>query len=161
MQTFLTSTESYTVTASQLDDRRLNKQILEGWQLLLNILNLDPEGNIRVAKGWSNHPARNMWVGAELELYNYVQTMCVEWEKRGHTNIVKEKSARTLKHAEQLNITVNTGLPAWMNDVETYSKLCSTHRQALLCKEYEFYSQFGWPEDSGVQPAGYEYFWPV
>lgn len=161
MQTFLISTESFEKTAEQLDDRRLNKQILEAWQLLLNILNLDPEGNVRFAKGWTNHPAKKMWVGSELELYNYIQVMCVEWEKRGHSNVVKQKSGLTLEHAKSRNISLGEGKPVWMVDADLYGQICSTHRQALLFKEYEFYSQFGWVEDAGVRPESYDYVWPV
>lgn len=161
MQTFLISTGTYSETARQLDNRRLNKQILEGWQLLLNILKLDPMGNHREPRGWSNHPARNMWVGSEMELYKYIQAMAEEWEARGFKNSVKEKSKETIKQAVQLNRRLGENKPEWMLNKELFAQICSTHRKALLVKEYEFYSQFRWDEDEGKQPYTYEYIWPV
>jgi hypothetical protein len=52
-------------------------------------------------------------------------------------------------------------LPSWVTDQELYEKIASTHRQALLVKDYAWYSQFDWPEDTGVAPTEYDYIWPV
>jgi hypothetical protein len=39
--------------------------------------------------------------------------------------------------------------------------VATTHRLALLVKDYEWYSKFGWDEDPGYPPTEYEYIWPV
>jgi hypothetical protein len=44
MQTFVPLTESYDDIAKVLDNKRLNKQALEGWQILMVLLELDPQG---------------------------------------------------------------------------------------------------------------------
>ncbi len=74
MQTFVPLFGS-TDTAQVLDRARLNKQALEGWQILMNLVQLDPQGNHRVSKGWSNHPAVKMWRGHEGALVSYILKM--------------------------------------------------------------------------------------
>jgi hypothetical protein len=44
MQTFLPQTDSFERIAQELDNKRLNKQVLEAWQLLLTLTQLDPRG---------------------------------------------------------------------------------------------------------------------
>jgi hypothetical protein len=47
-----------------------------------------------------------------------------------------------------------------MADKNKFEQVASTHRVALLYKDYQWYSQFGWKEDEGVRPAYYQYLWP-
>ena len=68
MQTFLTSTNSLEC-AQNLDNKRLNKQILEGYQIL-NVLS----GRSKTG-GWRNHPAVLMWKGYERGLWSYIESM--------------------------------------------------------------------------------------
>ena len=71
MQTFLPS--SNFITASQmLDSKRLNKQILEGYQILNVLSGQSPTG------AWRNHPAVRMWAGHELSLLTYIRAMIAE-----------------------------------------------------------------------------------
>lgn len=56
MQTFLPYTNTLDA-ARALDNKRLNKQILECYQIL-NVLSGRSKGN-----GWKNHPAVLMWKG--------------------------------------------------------------------------------------------------
>ncbi len=46
----------------------------------------------------------------------------------------------------------NEELPVWWNNEEFYA----SHRSALLFKNYEHYSKFGWKEN-----PKYDYVWPV
>jgi hypothetical protein len=46
-----------------------------------------------------------------------------------------------------------------MLDREAFEAISSSHRQALLVKNYGWYSQFDWPEDYGSKPDTYEYVW--
>lgn len=159
MQTFITSDRGdFAYTARTLDNLRLNKQALEGWQILLTLLELDPQGNHRTPRGWVNHPATKMWRGYELALYGYIQTMVKEWVLRGYNSTIGDKATETIKVAYE-NALVTEYQDPWWRTPEIMSQVASTHRQALLWKNYEHYSQFGWAEDIGFQPKSYEYLW--
>lgn len=150
-------------TAQVLDRARLNKQALEGWQILMNLVQLDPTGNHRVSRGWSNHPAVRMWRGHEGALTVYIVQMVMEWEKRGYRSTIAQKTITTYIQAVKLGrITKDSHrLPPWMKNKELFARISSSHRMALLNKDYEWYSQFGWEEDTGVRPESYDYVWPV
>jgi hypothetical protein len=163
MQTFVPLTSSFEDIARTLDRARLNKQALEGWQILMTLLELDPQGNYRAPKGWVNHPAVKMWRGHEMALYLYIKAMVDEWIKRGYKSTIGDKAKETIKVA-LLNGLLSAGAstnPDWICDMATFKKIASSHRMALLSKDYEWYSQFDWAEDSGVRPESYDYVWPV
>jgi len=161
MQSFLVSTDSFERTASALDNKRLHKQTLEAWQCLLTITRLDPDGNNRDPKGWSNHPVVKMWRGYETAFVSYTVATYVEWRRRGYKSTMLPKVLGTYDLALKLGrISSDLVLPPWMTDTDYFSRLCSTHRTALLCKNYDWYKQFNWPEDTGTAPAAYEYLWP-
>jgi hypothetical protein len=162
MQTFVPLTDSYDDIAKVLDNKRLNKQALEGWQILMVLLELDPQGNFRPAKGWKNHPAVKMWRGHEMALYVYIQAMVKEWKSRGFNSTIGEKAHATMIRAEELDLLSHpSDPPAWIRDMSFFDEIASSHRTALLSKEYEWYSQFGWEEDPGYRPETYDYIWPV
>jgi hypothetical protein len=162
MQTFVPVTESFDAIAKVLDNKRLNKQALEGWQILMNLLQLDPQGEHRVSKGWSNHPAVKMWRGHEMALYLYIQAMVTEWKRRGYKSTIGDKANSTIKVALKLGLLTETASnPDWVSSQDRFSTIAASHRLALLNKDYEWYSQFKWPEDHGVRPDSYEYVWPV
>ena len=160
MQTFIIR-HGFTATAKELDDKRLNKQALEGWQILMNLLALDPEGNHREPKGWSNHPAVKMWRGHEFALAMYVVSMCDEWINRGYKTVIRQKVEDTMQHAKNLGKTIGGTEPSWYTNMTTLTAITSSHRAALLNKNYNWYRQFHWPEDNGYPPDTYEYVWPV
>jgi hypothetical protein len=162
MQTFVPLTKSFEDIAKVLDNKRLNKQALEGWQILMVLLELDPQGNHRVPKGWVNHPAVKMWRGHEYALYRYIQAMVSEWKSRGYKSTIGDKSKATIMRAAELGlIDGHSDNPNWLSDFKYFETVASSHRLALLNKDYEWYSQFGWAEDRGVRPETYEYVWPV
>jgi hypothetical protein len=162
MQTFVPITTGFSDIAKVIDNRRLNKQALEGWQIMMTLLELDPQGEHRQPKGWKNHPATKMWRGHEVALNSYIQAMVVEWKKRGYKSTIGDKANSTLDRAVELDIISNDySDPDWLADLSKFSQIASSHRLALLSKEYEWYSQFGWPEDSGKRPENYDYIWPV
>lgn len=68
MQTFLPYA-SFSESAKVLDDKRLNKQIVEAYQILKAITLPD--------YGWQNHPVVNMWRENELALLSYITWICV------------------------------------------------------------------------------------
>ena len=163
MQTFLPlPTSNFAEIAKRLDNKRLHKQALEAWQIAMVLLKLDPEGNHRDPKGWVNHPAVKMWEGHELVLLEYAFAMAEEWKSRGFKTSLMDKISDTAQ------VALLTGrlshiktYPSWMLDGALYAEIASSHRQALLVKDYEWYSQFGWEEDKGTEPNGYTYVWPT
>jgi hypothetical protein len=162
MQTFVPLTSEFEEIAKVLDNKRLNKQALEGWQILMTLLELDPQGNERVPKGWVNHPAVKMWRGHEVTLYLYIQEMVEEWKRRGFNSTIGEKAHATMRVALALGkLDHHATLPSWMSNKEMFRQITSSHRQALLAKDYAWYHQFNWPEDTGVAPTEYNYIWPV
>jgi hypothetical protein len=161
MQTFIPQTSSFEQIAQELDNKRLNKQVLEAWQLMLVLTSLNPQGEHRDPKGWRNHPAAKMWEGHEKALALYATIMCDEWLKRGYKSTMIPKINATFSRALELGRAEDKlTFPWWMQDTAKYEEMASTHRVALLRKEYEWYSKFGWPEDNGYRPAHYQYLWP-
>jgi hypothetical protein len=158
MQTFLVDND-FAVTATVLDRQRLNKQALEAWQIMLTNLRLDPAGNFRQPKGWFNHPAVVMWRGYEVALHSYIDAMVSEWVARGYKSTILDKATATLNVGFEEGLVASADRPEWMVDSGRSEAVFSSHRRALLCKNYEWYSQFEWDEDFGKQPEGYEYVW--
>ena len=156
MQTFITSYDGdWVYTAQTLDNLRPNRQALEGWQILLTLLELDPSGEYRPARGWVNHPATKMWRGYEYELASYGSAMCREWIKRGYRDSLsvdfelwryildgKASEAGIPRHP----------VPPWLGD----ERLHASHRSNLLRKDPKYYAKFGWTE-----PDDMPYVWPV
>jgi hypothetical protein len=162
MQTFVPLTSSFEDIARTLDRARLNKQALEGWQILMTLLELDPQGNHRAPKGWVNHPAVKMWRGHEMALYLYIQAMVDEWKRRGYKSTIGDKAKATIKVALSNGLLAPSASsnPRWISDMQLFKKVAASHRLALLNKDYEWYSQFNWEEDPGKKPETYEYIWP-
>tara|TARA_B100000287_G_scaffold260375_1_gene244942 strand:+ start:112 stop:573 length:462 start_codon:yes stop_codon:yes gene_type:complete len=126
MQTFLPY-KDFQKSLEVLDYRRLGKQRVEAMQILNVLL-----GRTNT-KGWINHPITRMWDGYEpaLQLYH---NMCIEeWIRQGYNNNMLLE-----------NITEEIVYPHWLGN----EKFHSSHRANLLRKDYEYYSQFGWKENS-------------
>lgn len=157
MQTFVPTSGAYH-NAKILDNKRLNKQALEAWQILMVLTKLDPMGNYREPKGWVNHPAVKMWRGHELALAAYAMAMVDEWKRRGFNSTLADKIWDTVSAATRQG-TINSNSiaePEWMTNEAVHS----SHRKALLVKDYEWYSQWEFPEDPGHPIDSYEYVWP-
>ena len=125
MQTFLPYPD-FQKSLEVLDYRRLGKQRVEAKQIL-NVL-LDRT----TTKGWRNHPITKMWSGYEpaLQLYH---NMCIEeWIRQGYNNTMSKYEIDKVIY------------PDWLGNEDFHS----SHRSNLLRKDYNYYSQFGWKEDS-------------
>ena len=139
MQTFLPF-KSFTNTARALDNKRLNKQILECYQILNVLSNDDPHA------GWRNHPAVKMWRGHELGLYTYTMAMVEEADIRGI------KTENNLRNITELKKRVGQGwgdgLPVWMDDKKVMARVTTTHKANLYRKDPEYYFEFHTAETS-------------
>jgi hypothetical protein len=141
MQTFLPYA-NFINTAYALDRRRLGKQRIETKQILLTLTG--------ESEGWKNHPAVKMWKGYEMSLAFYGSIICIAWKSYGYKDnqlqwfkdtyiYVGRRFKKRLEH------------PPWLGDQRVHS----SHRAALLHKDYEHYSQFGWREEPKLN-----YYWP-
>ena len=126
MQTFLPYAD-FEQSAKVLDYRRLGKQRVEGMQIINTILN--PK-----QKGWQKHPIVIMWTPYIQALQLYTNTMINEWIKRGYNNTMTLYEINTIQ------------FPHWLGKEEFHS----SHRSNLLRKDFEYYKQFNWDEDSNL-----------
>lgn len=150
MQTFLPSGSSI-FAAQALDNKRLNKQILEGYQIL-NVL----AGN---SMGWRNHPAVLMWAGHEGALLQYVRDMITEAKHRGIKTENNEANINRIASPSW-----NTEKPEWMQDKAKLSKVVATHRANLYRKDPIFYEEYATAVSSEYNKTCCPdclYFWPT
>lgn len=132
MQTFLPY-KSFAKSAQTLDSKRLNKQVLEGYQILKVLNNPDPHA------AWRNHPAVKMWRGHEVSLYSYIMEMLKEATTRGI------KTDKNRSNLVQLKLSTfhnwSDVSPEWYND-SRIDRLTESHRANLYRKDPEFYMEF-------------------
>jgi hypothetical protein len=131
MQTFL-SEPTFEGCASVLDNKRLNKQFLEGRQILSALM---------TGKGWIHHPATKMWAGHELVLLDYLDQ--IRWEM-GKRNIKTEKNWVAISQLFENNPSFysNGQLPDWWLNRDTRNAIITTHRGRLYEKNPEHYPQY-------------------
>lgn len=141
MQTFLPD-KFYPYSARYLDNKRLGKQRVETLQILNTL-----SGR---SKGWKYHPAVRMWKNFEQQLVIYGLVVCGEWISRGFKDTCKQKIIE-YKYLYFDFKTINC-CPPWLGD----ERFHSSHRAALLKKNFEWYSQFNWKEEPVIN-----YYWPV
>jgi len=143
MQTFLPYPH-FKLSAKCLDRQRLGKQRVEAYQILKALLGQ--------GKGWKNHPAVRMWRGYETSLAEYGVAVCAEWTARGYKDTVAEKVRELSRSVESYSIA----MPPWFG----LSCVHSSHRRALLCKDWGHYSKLKWSEARTPLSHGYVYVWP-
>jgi len=133
MQTFLPFIE-FSESAKALDNKRLNKQILEGYQILNVLSNDDPHA------GWRNHPAVKMWRGHEDALWDYIFACVREADERGIKTDKNVENLMNLRKRAEYNW--GGGMPEWMSKQEVLNRLVTTHRANLYRKDPVYYFDF-------------------
>lgn len=159
MQTFLPYGPNFIKTAECLDNRRLNKQIVEALQIY-NIIT-HPSSS----RGWHNHPAVKMWRGYADALAKYGFSMYVEWKLRflegDRGGKIEHVSGEVLRSAwyDFRRQPVQPLLPDWLFDPRLYV----SHREVLLYKAPDWYGQWGWIESPAVpdKHGRLPYWWPT
>lgn len=136
MQTFLPS-ESYVVSATWLDKKRLWKQCVECKQIANSLLH---------GGGWAHHPAVKMWRGYEHSLLTYALVCCKEAHERGINSLNLWHQFYDLRESVE-----DTGDPPWRGNPDFHA----SHRSNLLRKDPEWYGQWEWEE-----PPTLPYVWP-
>lgn len=130
MQTFLplppelnpeTGYHSFKNSARVLDNKRLGKQRVEGYQILILLCGKDSK--------WKNHPAVLQWKGWEWILWDYVCDMCLVWKDRGFKDTIYEKVDQLVLPGDE-TATIGKTLPPWMGNTEFHA----SHRSRLLFK---------------------------
>lgn len=141
--------------AKVLDNKRLNKQILEGYQILKVLSGASPTG------GWRNHPAVLMWKGHEYSLRTYVRTMVTEANIRG---IKTENNVNNLNQLEErYGEDWGTSMPKWFR-TEEVKRVNVTHRARLYVKDPIYYEEFREYVDSPLNLPCCKtcsYYWPT
>jgi hypothetical protein len=130
MQTFLPLPD-FEESLMCLDAQRLGKQRVEGKQILNAIK--------RGRGGWVSHPATVMWSNYVEALKLYTNTAIKLWRAMGYRNNMP------------LYEVGEVVMPYWWGDERVHS----SHRAALLWKDYDFYSRYGWKEEPRL-----DYVWP-
>ena len=138
MQTFLPSSD-YEYSAQSLDNKRLNKQILEGYQVMKVLSGASETG------GWRNHPAVLMWKGAEKSLMDYIDHMVYEANWRGIKTDKNVFNLKALKRSHGHNW--GNGIPVWSKPEHIY-RVTTTHKVNLYRKDPIIYAGFADAENS-------------
>lgn len=159
MQTFLPSSR-YSSAATMLDSKRLNKQILEGYQILNVLSGKSPTG------GWRNHPAVLMWKGHERGLWRYIQAMIVEARLRGIKTENNENNLNNL--LSQCWENWGDQAPEYFTNESKMMRIITTHRANLFKKDPLYYAEFQYalnsPHNVACCPERKEpckYYWPT
>lgn len=148
MQTFVPFADLHE-SAVVLDNKRLNKQLLEGRQIY-SILSEN-----RTTGGWVNHPAVKMWRNYDNALFAYLENIMLECVFRG-ISTEKNWSAITKMHDDNWDRGSNIVMPPWWGDERVHQ----SHRNNLYNKDPEFYAEF--IHDSHVSCCDKcNYFWPT
>lgn len=156
MQTFLPY-PSYKESAQALDDRRLNKQKVECFQIYnaLSLVRFRTDGTIiGPAKGWINHPAVKMWRGYEKQFIVYALSICSECNHRRIRDVAGIEDffwSRIHRHDDKI--------PHWIADEKLLEKVTFSHRCNLVRKDMKFYGP-RFPDVNIVNALTHEYFWP-
>lgn len=132
MQTFLPLAD-YEYSAQTLDSKRLNKQILEGYQILKVLSGASESG------AWRNHPAVLMWKDAEHSLMDYIDHMVYEADFRGIKTDKNVSNLQTLKSA--FSNMWGKAIPIWQKP-EHLSRVVDSHKANLYRKDSVLYNQF-------------------
>ncbi len=151
MQTFVPWPD-FNESASVLDNKRLNKQLLEGRQIYGILVSGRRSG------AWVNHPAVKMWRNYDMALFEYLEAIKDECIYR---NIQTKKNWDAIMdiHNNNWNRGSNTILPPWWDD----DRIHLSHRQNLYKKDSEYYAYF--VNDNRLSAVSCcdtcSYFWPV
>lgn len=148
--------KDFSTTASMLDSKRLNKQILECYQILKVLSSTDPKA------GWRNHPAVKMWRGYENALYSYTLAMVAEADKRGIKTDTNMHNLSTLKSA--VGSSWGTGFPEWYQNSEEMKRITVTHMARLFVKDPIYYAPFSFfsnHQDNEPCCSHCNYYWPT
>ncbi|HLK60103.1 MAG TPA: pyrimidine dimer DNA glycosylase/endonuclease V [Chthonomonadaceae bacterium] len=161
MQVFLPFAD-FAESARVLDKRRLQRQGVEGLQLLLSMFDVPLEDG-RARTGHKNHPCYTGWAPYRLALIKYTLAVVEECKARGVKADTVEGKVRALI-PEGCGLE-HVPLPPFVGD-EAFHR---SHRYRLLQKGKEdaakggtdWYAQFLWEEANDPNLDAQSYLWPI
>lgn len=155
MQTFLPYS-AMRDSLDALDNKRLNKQVLETYQIL-KVLSGQSQSN-----AWRNHPAVLMWEGAEAELWRYGMTAIALANMRG---IKTKNNLANFDALAKISATSwGNDEPAWRKNPTILKRVNTTHKANLYRKDREYYAEYADAVNSEYNKPccdGCQYFWPT
>lgn len=122
-------------TAKVLDNRRLNKQIIECIQILSANTGIDVDW--KIPKYVYNHPNTLLWKDGSRYLIKYCHTLIFEYSIRTRK---KHKCLDIIYKFIQL--TAHLDYSKYDNLKHLTPEFCKMHQQKLLEKDYEYYSKY-------------------
>jgi hypothetical protein len=130
MQTFVPFAD-FNESAGVLDNKRLNKQLLEGRQIYQILVSGRRTG------AWVNHPAVKMWRNYDMSLFAYLEAIKDECVNRG---IATKKNWDAILdiHNNNWNRGSNIVMPPWWDD----NRVHESHRNNLYVKDSDYYNEF-------------------
>lgn len=147
MQTFMPF-DTFRKSVECLDYRRLGKQRVEAYQILLALkypwavqVWVDKNPGKTFKPNYQNHPCTIMWRGYSDALATYMNCTILEWKKRGYKNTMP-----------LMMEDVKVVYPWWMGNVAFHR----SHRSKLLSKDWDHYAEY-WPKERDDLP----YLWPT
>lgn len=155
MQTFLPY-PAIRDSLDALDNKRLNKQVLETYQILKVLSGQSP------SNAWRNHPAVLMWEGAEDELWRYGMTAIAMADMRGIKTENHLANFKALSKIAALSWSDNE--PAWRKNPTTVKRVTTTHKANLYRKDPIYYAEFADAINSKYNKPccdGCQYYWPT
>lgn len=130
MQTFMISSD-FRQTARALDNKRLNKQLLEVRQIFA--------ANLGLTKGWVNHPATKMWRHSPEYLFEYATAIADELRFR---EIKWESNYLVITQMLPDRFNELPVYPSWIDDKVLFDKVATSHRANLYLKDPGHYADF-------------------
>ena len=148
MQTFVPF-NNFEDSAAVLDNKRLNKQLLEGRQIY-NIL-----ASGKRSGAWTNHPAVKMWRNYDMAFFQYLKVIKDECIHRG---IKTENNWNAILqiHESNWNRGSNVVMPPWWDDERVHE----SHRNNLYVKDNDYYMMFANAQRTACCEKC-NYFWPT
>ncbi len=148
MQTFVPYPD-FAESAAVLDNKRLNKQLLEGRQIYGILASGKQKGS------WVNHPAVLMWRYRENALHSYLEAIKIECDSRS-ISTTKNWDVITEMHEANWDRGGNILMPEWWGD----ERIHQSHRNNLYRKNPEYYAEFMF--DSFISCCDKcNYYWPT
>lgn len=148
MQTFVPFPD-FAESATVLDNKRLNKQLLEGRQ----VYSIISSGRDRGA--WVNHPAVKMWRNRDNALFHYLIAVKDECVSRG-IQTDKNWTAILTMHQNNWYRGDNLIMPEWWGDERVHQ----SHRNNLYRKDPDYYAEFMYDDFISCCNTC-NYFWPT
>lgn len=132
MQTFVPY-NTYQESVKILDQKRLNKQIVEGIQIAQIVFRkpIFYSSKTQAHTAWANHPAVLMWKNCKQGLLTYINCAILESQRRGYLKNSSMVDDFTLFLNNENIILDKIIYPSWWNSNIHYS-----HASALLFKSW-------------------------